>query len=79
MRYTLRLLTLQQFQRATALLCAMEVLRSNDVDIWGPEPFTLGLWVGNRVTPGLRQVQKKQSKNYAVTMEIDQVSPLQHN
>ena len=59
MRYTLRLLTLQQFQRATALLCAMEVLRSNDEDIWGPEPFTLGLWVGNRVTPGTTSVSKK--------------------
>ena len=52
MRYTLRLLTLQQFQRAATLLCAMEVIRAADVSKWGAEPFTLGLWVGNKVTPG---------------------------
>ena len=52
MRYTLRLLTLQQFQRAAALLCAMEVIRLADEKLWGKEPFSLGLWVGNRVTPG---------------------------
>lgn len=52
MRYTLRLLTLQQFQRATALICAMEVIRRADEKGWGKEPFSLGLWVGNRVTPG---------------------------
>lgn len=56
MRYTLRLLTLQQFQRATALICAMEVLRrealaKGDKSL-GTEPFTIGLWVGNKVTPG---------------------------
>ncbi|HWL62338.1 MAG TPA: DISARM system helicase DrmA [Steroidobacteraceae bacterium] len=52
MRYTLRLLTLQQFQRAATLLCAMEIIRIADVEKWGAEPFTLGLWVGNKVTPG---------------------------
>ncbi|KVO11426.1 DISARM system helicase DrmA [Burkholderia ubonensis] len=56
MRYTLRLLTLQQFQRATALICAMEVLRRGALDkgdkSLGTEPFTIGLWVGNKVTPG---------------------------
>lgn len=56
MRYTLRLLTLQQFQRATALICAMEVLRREALtkgdESLGTEPFTIGLWVGNRVTPG---------------------------
>ena len=56
MRYTLRLLTLQQFQRATALICAMEVLRREAIEIGdkslGKEPFTIGLWVGNKVTPG---------------------------
>jgi Helicase conserved C-terminal domain len=52
MRYTLRLLTLQQFQRAATLLCAMDIIRTGDVAKWGAEPFTLGLWVGNKVTPG---------------------------
>ena len=56
MRYTLRLLTLQQFQRATALICAMEVLRREALEkgdkSLGEEPFTIGLWVGNKVTPG---------------------------
>ena len=56
MRYTLRLLTLQQFQRATALICAMEVLRREALakgdESLGAEPFTIGLWVGNKVTPG---------------------------
>ncbi len=51
MRYTLRLLTIQQFQRATALLCAMEVLRRDKLEVWGEEPFSIGLWVGQRVTP----------------------------
>ncbi|MFC3767677.1 DISARM system helicase DrmA [Paenibacillus sp. GCM10012303] len=51
MRYTLRLLTLQQFQRATALICAMEVLRRKETKMWGTQPFTIGLWVGQKVTP----------------------------
>jgi hypothetical protein len=51
MRYTLRLLTVQQFQRATTLLCAMETIRRADEKTWGKVPFTLGLWVGERVTP----------------------------
>lgn len=51
MRYTLRLLTLQQFQRATALICAMEIIRREDETRWGSEPFRIGLWVGQRSTP----------------------------
>jgi len=51
MRYTLRLLTLQQFQRATALIAACEVLRREAADTWGDEPFRIGLWVGARSTP----------------------------
>jgi len=51
MRYTLRLLTLQQFQRAAALICACEVERRKDAAKWGDEPFRIGLWVGQRTTP----------------------------
>ena len=51
MRYTLRLLTLQQFQRATALICACESIRREDLTTWGAEPFRIGLWVGQRSTP----------------------------
>lgn len=51
MRYTLRVLTLQQFQRAASLVCACEVLRREDVERWGEEPFRIGLWVGQATTP----------------------------
>ncbi len=55
MRYTLRLLTLQQFQRATTLICACEVIRKkavgNDDHRWGKTPFRIGLWVGASSTP----------------------------
>src|SRR5690606_13399484 len=51
MRYTLRLLTQQQFQRAGHLICALESLRQ-DMAVLGDAPFSLGLWVGNKVTPG---------------------------
>lgn len=51
MRYTLRLLTAQQFQRATALVCAAELARREDEATWGTEPFRIGLWVGTDVSP----------------------------
>ncbi|WP_434111468.1 helicase-related protein [Methylocaldum sp. GT1TLB] len=54
MRYTLRLLTAQQFQRAALLFCAMEYLRRRDPTL-GEKPFRLGLWVGTATTPNTRQ------------------------
>ncbi len=55
MRYTLRLLTLQQFQRAATLICACEKIRRAALkegdERWGREPFRIGLWVGRRTTP----------------------------
>ena len=51
MRYTLRLLTAQQFQRAASMVCAAECLRRRDENSLGPERFSIGLWVGGDVTP----------------------------
>ena len=51
MRYTLRLLTSQQFQRATTLVCAAELARQAAPAVWGDEPFRIGLWVGTDVSP----------------------------
>ncbi|MFD9946735.1 DISARM system helicase DrmA [Nonomuraea sp. NPDC059023] len=51
MRYTLRLLTAQQFQRAAALVCAAEMIRRGDEQTWGSTPFRIGLWVGGSVSP----------------------------
>ncbi len=49
MRYTLRLLTFQQFERATAMICACEKLRIK-YRIPGDE-ISIGLWVGKALTP----------------------------
>lgn len=51
MRYTLRLLTLQQFQRATLMIMALELIRRWDVSVLGKEPINIGLWVGNNSIP----------------------------
>ncbi|MFZ4081797.1 MAG: helicase-related protein [Pirellula sp.] len=56
MRYTLRMLTTQQFQRAASLICAMEFLRRNPTKhgfastIPG-QRFSLGLWIGGDGSP----------------------------
>ncbi len=52
MRYTLRLLTAQQLQRAAALICALEQIRRQNTDKLGAgRKFTIGAWLGSRSTP----------------------------
>ena len=51
MRYTLRLLTLDQLGRAATLVCALELMRRDAPDVWGKWPFEIGLWVGKGATP----------------------------
>jgi hypothetical protein len=63
MRYTLRVLTLQQFQRASALICACEVLRRENPERWGEEPFRIGLWVGHNTAPNRVDIAAEALKN----------------
>lgn len=51
MRYTLRLLTAQQFLRASALICVLEDLRSRYEEELGKAPFGIGIWLGSDSSP----------------------------
>ena len=53
MRYTLRLLTLDQLARAAGLVCALELERGALPERYGAWPFEIGLWVGKAATPNL--------------------------
>jgi len=53
MRYTLRLLTLDQLARAAGLVCALELERQQDAARYGAWPFEIGLWVGKAATPNI--------------------------
>ncbi len=68
MRYTLRMLTTQQFQRAASLVCAMEFLRRNSEkhglgNIPG-ERFSLGLWIGRDSSPNKIENAKQEVKRF---------------
>lgn len=68
MRYTLRLLSFQQFERASALICACEIIRREE-NIPGDE-ISIGLWAGQALTPNSIEVAEKilrgeQDKEYS--------------
>ena len=80
MRYTLRLLTLQQFERASTLICALEFLRRKvDGSGLGEQPFLLGLWVGQGLTPNHFRGSKEALENMKTDSktELSEGSPCQ--
>jgi len=60
MRYTLRLLTTQQFLRAAALMCAMTLIARRERDLGGP--FVIGIWLGSSTTPNRNADAKRSLK-----------------
>lgn len=63
MRYTLRLLTAQQFLRAAALICVLEDIRSLNQEEFGSEAFGIGVWLGGDTTPNTNKGAVQQLKD----------------
>lgn len=79
MRYTLRLLTLQQYQRATGLICALEMERQAHLP--NTAPISIGLWVGQASTPNdadtARRALQKTRRPGARDADDDASDPVQ--
>lgn len=67
MRYTLRLLTAQQFVRAATLICVLEDIRKHNAVLLGERKISIGIWVGSATTPNTQaaafQVYQNLQKN----------------
>lgn len=74
MRYTLRLLTSQQYERASSLICSMEKIRSENVKLLGNERITIGLWVGQSLTENNSDDVRRKINNIKSGKESGNVS-----
>lgn len=76
MRYTLRLLTIQQFERAAILICALEHVRRGQHDL-GTSEIAIGLWVGQGATPNDLNGARRSLTKIRHGKEIDEGNPVQ--
>ncbi|MCP4655910.1 MAG: hypothetical protein GY856_10885 [bacterium] len=74
LRYTLRLLTLDQLRRAATLICALELLRRRP-RLLGEVRFTVGLWVGKSATANTMKEIAEQIGEYKSSTSATAVSP----
>lgn len=58
-RYTLRLLTIQQFERAALMICAANMIRGEQADLRSFKAFDIGLFVGGGATPNTLEKASK--------------------
>jgi hypothetical protein len=77
MRYTLRLLTLQQFERAATLICSMETMRRRAPRELGGETISLGMWVGKAATPNTVRDAAASLKKLREGQKLQEEDPVQ--
>ena len=63
-RYTLRLLTADQFERSATMICACEKVRREELDVQKTATISIGLWVGGGGTPNKININNNYEKGY---------------
>jgi hypothetical protein len=76
MRYTLRLLTIQQFDRAALLIVCCERLRRQDARL-GATPISIGLWVGRGGSPNTLDEARAGIDRLREGFNVDEANPVQ--
>jgi hypothetical protein len=76
MRYTLRLLTIQQFERAASLITALEHIRRGETDL-GRTTISIGLWVGKDGTPATLKDARAVLDKLRVGVTVEKGNPVQ--
>ncbi|MBU8919091.1 helicase [Bacillus sp. FJAT-29953] len=71
MRYTLRLLTADQFQRSSRLISSMEYLRRENEAMLGTIPFSIGIWLGGDTTPNTNKKALEQLSALSLNKKTD--------
>jgi len=77
MRYSLRLLTQDQFSRAASLICSLEKIRRDMAPDLGNKEISLGLWAGGDLTPNncadaFEGQSNKPNTGYQRLLELEQ-------
>lgn len=69
MRYTLRLLTAQQFERASKMILSLNYVCSKFMpDLIKTKPYSIGLWIGQSSTPN-----KLEGEEYSAAIQVQQL------
>jgi hypothetical protein len=76
MRYTLRLLTIQQFDRAALMIACCETIRRAD-DRLGMTPIQVGLWVGRGGSPNTLAEARAAIDRLRNDLPVEEANPVQ--
>jgi hypothetical protein len=71
MRYTLRLLIKDQYNRAIPLILACDLIRKEKSKSYGQTPYSIGIWVGQSLTPNKNFEKNSQDDTRLFCTSVD--------